>query len=142
MSEISISDFEIDERSNAPIWLQLRNRLIYLISSGRYQAGDKLPTVRELAATLKINYNTVNKVYLSLIHDGYMVSYRGRGTFVNDIKKTRNETQDSPIDSVIDLMIDRCLEIGAPLEDIPNQVARRVACYLETHQEADEGEAK
>ena len=142
MSEISIGDFEIDERSSVPIWLQLRNRLIYLISSGRYKPGDKLPTVRELAVDLKINYNTVNKVYLSLIHDGYMVSYRGRGTFVDDIKKTRNETQDSPIDGVIDLMIDRCVEIGAPLDDITNQVARRVARYKETHPVADEGEAK
>ena len=39
----------IDSDSGIPLWLQLRNRLIYLIASGRFQAGDKLPTVRELA---------------------------------------------------------------------------------------------
>lgn len=133
MTEKDAKELEIDERSTVPIWLQLRNRLIYLISSGRYKAGDKLPTVRELAISLKINYNTVNKVYLSLIHDGYIVSFRGKGTFVDDISKSRNETQSSPADGVIDLMIDRCLEIGVPLDDISNQVAKRVDQYKANH---------
>ena len=39
----------IDDDSGIPIWLQLRNRLIYLITSGYYATGDKLPTVREMA---------------------------------------------------------------------------------------------
>lgn len=133
MGEEYAKELEIDERSTVPIWLQLRNRLIYLISSGRYKPGDKLPTVRELAIALKINYNTVNKVYLSLIHDGYMISCRGRGTFVDDITKTRNETQTSPADSVIDLMIDRCVEIGVPVGDIVGYVAKRVEQYQANH---------
>lgn len=133
-----VKELEIDARSTVPIWLQLRNRLIYLIASGHYKAGDKLPTVRELAISLKINYNTVNKVYLSLIHDGYIVSFRGKGTFVDDISKSRNETQSSPADGVIDLMIDRCLEIGVPLDDIANQVEKRIAQY-KLNREADNG---
>lgn len=133
MTGKDVKELEIDERSTVPIWLQLRNRLIYLITSGHYKAGEKLPTVRELAINLKINYNTVNKVYLSLIHDGYIVSFRGKGTFVDDISKSRNETQSSPADGVIDLMIDRCLEIGVPLDDIANQVARRIEQYKANH---------
>ena len=67
----------IDSDSGIPLWLQLRNRLIYLIASGRFQAGDKLPTVRELAVDLGINYNTVSKVYQDIERDGYIVSKRG-----------------------------------------------------------------
>lgn len=129
----SLDIFSIDESSSMPIWLQLRNRIMYLISSGHFQPGEKLPTVRELAIHLKINYNTVNKVYLSLLHDGYLVSHKGRGTFVRDIKGTKSPTQDSPADNVIDLMIKQCLEVGVPLEDITNQVAKRVARYQESH---------
>ena len=72
----------IDDDSGIPIWLQLRNRLIYLITSGYYATGDKLPTVREMAVDLGINYNTVSKVYQDIERDGYIVSKRGRGTFV------------------------------------------------------------
>lgn len=118
--------FEIDERSSMPIWLQLKNRLIYLISSGHYKKGDKLPTVRDLANTLDINYNTVSKVYLSLLSDGYLVSRRGRGTFVDDISRPNRPLQDSPADNVIDLMVNQCLELGVPLADITNQVLKRV----------------
>ncbi|MEI3231952.1 MAG: GntR family transcriptional regulator [Gordonibacter pamelaeae] len=74
----------IDSDSGIPLWLQLRNRLIYLIASGRFKAGDKLPTVRELAVDLGINYNTVSKVYQDIERDGYIVSKRGKGTFVAD----------------------------------------------------------
>jgi len=127
----SLDIFSIDETSSMPIWLQLRNRIVYLISSGYYAPGDKLPTVRELAIYLKINYNTVNKVYLSLLHDGYLVSHKGRGTFVRDIKGAAATNQDSPADNVIDMMIKQCLEVGVPLEDIPNQVNKRVERFKE-----------
>lgn len=124
---------EIDDSSSTPIWLQLKNRLIYLIMSGYYKPGDKLPTVRDIAVDLKINYNTVNKVYLSLIHDGYLTSRRGKGTFVQDISRSLEPDQDSPADNVIDLAIKQCLDLGVPLDDITNQVARRVLKYRDAH---------
>ena len=69
----------IDSDSGIPLWLQLRNRLIYLIASGRFKVGDKLPTVRELAVDLGVNYNTVSKVYQDIERDGYIGSRRSRG---------------------------------------------------------------
>ena len=77
-----MENFSIDERSGVPIWVQLRNRLVYLIQTGRYQPGDQLPTVHEMAVNLNINYNTVNKVYRSMETSGLIMSKRGRGTFV------------------------------------------------------------
>ena len=50
--------FEIDESSGLPVWVQLRNRFVYLIKTGHYQPGDQLPSVRTLAAEAAINYNT------------------------------------------------------------------------------------
>lgn len=118
--------FYIDESSDMPIWMQLKNRIIYLISSGHFKPGDKLPTVRELAVSLKINYNTVNKVYLSLLHDGYLMSRRGKGTFVNDPVRRGSAIEDSPADAIIDMMVTQCLAAGVPLDDIVNQVSKRI----------------
>ena len=83
--------FEINEKSSIPIWLQLKNRFIYLITSGYYKPGDQLPTVRGLASEISINYNTVNKAYLSLVSDGYLESTRGRGVFVRDLDAEMDE---------------------------------------------------
>ena len=68
--------FQLDDASSIPVWLQLKNRFIYLITSGFYLPGDQLPTVRGLAAEVEVNYNTVSKVYQSLEEDGYIVSKR------------------------------------------------------------------
>ena len=108
----------IDDDSGIPIWLQLRNRLIYLITSGYYATGAQLPTVREMAVDLGINYNTVSKVYINLEHDGYVESVRGRGVFVRDIGKLAADDVQSIADTEIEESIKRCLALGMTLDEI------------------------
>lgn len=116
----------IEEDSGIPIWLQLRNRLIYLITSGAFQAGDKLPTVRELAAQVQINYNTVAKVYRDVERDGYIVSKRGRGTFVSDAYLDNEDAASDVADSLADAFIQQCREAGVPRTEIVELVRRRL----------------
>ena len=116
----------IDDDSGIPIWLQLRNRLIYLITSGYYATGDKLPTVREMAVDLGINYNTVSKVYQDIERDGYIVSKRGRGTFVHDKDRNASETADNAAESLADAFIQQCRELGVPRADIVALVESRL----------------
>ena len=108
--------FEYDESSDLPLWAQLRNRIAYLITTGHFKPGDQLPTVRALASEIAINYNTVNKAYLSLKSDGYIESTRGRGAFVCDpteIDESLNVAEDLFRDC-----IEACLELGLEYEDI------------------------
>ena len=116
--------FQVDEKSGLPIWVQLRNRLQYLIKSGYYEPGEQLPTVRGLAAEVSINYNTVNKAYLSLVADGYIVSTRGRGAFVRDLPAEVEEAQeeDPALGQVLGECIDACLAMGLTLEDIEEKM--------------------
>lgn len=117
----------IDQDSGIPIWLQLRNRLIYLISSGQYAAGDKLPTVREMAVKLGINYNTVSKIYQDIERDGYIKSQRGKGTFVHDGYLKNSESATDEVDSLVDEFISRCREMGVPCSDIVSRVESRLS---------------
>ncbi|WP_239442920.1 GntR family transcriptional regulator [Gordonibacter sp. An230] len=125
-TESKTMQITIDDDSGIPIWLQLRNRLIYLITSGHYRTGDKLPTVREMAVDLGINYNTVSKVYQDIERDGYIVSKRGRGTFVHDRYKSAEETADNAVESLADVFIQQCRELGVPRADIAKLVERRL----------------
>ena len=122
----------IDSDSGIPLWLQLRNRLIYLIASGRFKAGDKLPTVRELAVDLGVNYNTVSKVYQDIERDGYIVSKRGKGTFVVERGPAEAEAAKSEVDFLADECIRQCRELGVPRQDIADLVAGRLAAADET----------
>ena len=118
--------FEIDESSGLPVWVQLRNRFVYLIKTGHYQPGDQLPSVRTLAAEAAINYNTVSKVYQDIERDGYIVSKRGRGTFVHDKYRNASETADNAAESLADAFIQQCRELGVPRAGIVALVESRL----------------
>ncbi|HEU5299669.1 MAG TPA: GntR family transcriptional regulator [bacterium] len=67
-----------------PIARQIAEQLVALIRSGSLAPGDRLPPVRVLAGFLRVNRNTVAKVYAQLERDGWLATTRGRGTFVRE----------------------------------------------------------
>jgi DNA-binding transcriptional regulator YhcF (GntR family) len=73
---------QVDRESGVPIGTQLAWALSERISAGTLKVGDKLPSVRELAAEAGVNVNTVRAVYARLERDGLVRSEQGRGTFV------------------------------------------------------------
>ncbi|MEG0070576.1 MAG: GntR family transcriptional regulator [Raoultibacter sp.] len=115
--------FEVDESSDLPLWVQLRNRLIYLITEGFYKPGDQLPTVRGLASDISINYNTVNKAYLSLMSEGYIVSTRGRGAFVCDLDEEEGGDAHAA-DKLLQDCINACLELGLTYDEIGKRLPK------------------
>jgi GntR family transcriptional regulator len=65
-----------------PIYAQVERSLRAAIAAGRLRPGDQLPTVRELAVELKVNANTIARVYSELERAGVFETRRGVGTFV------------------------------------------------------------
>jgi GntR family transcriptional regulator len=76
--------FTIDETDPTPLYAQLERAIRAAIATGRLRHGDKLPTVRQLAVDLRINANTVAKVYGELERAGVLATRRGVGTFIED----------------------------------------------------------
>lgn len=74
--------FRIDHRSSIPIYLQIVNGVKEAAAKSILDEGDKLPTVRDLAASIMINPNTVAKAYQELEREGIIQTMRGRGTFL------------------------------------------------------------
>jgi len=74
--------FDVNQRSSVPIYQQLVEGVKEAVAKGFLVAGDKLPSVRELAAQITINPNTIAKAYQELEREGIIESLRGRGTYV------------------------------------------------------------
>jgi GntR family transcriptional regulator len=72
----------IDPRDKTPIYAQLERGLRAAMATGRVRPGDQLPTVRQLAVALRINANTVARVYAELERAGAIETRRGVGSFV------------------------------------------------------------
>ena len=63
---------EIDFNSDQAIYMQLRDQIIMGIATSRFQEGDMLPSVRQLADNIGINMHTVNKAYTVLKQEGFV----------------------------------------------------------------------
>ena len=77
--------FAIDSSDPLPIYAQLDRAIRLAVATGKLRRGDRLPTVRQLAVDLRINANTVAKVYAELERSGVVETQRGVGTFVQDV---------------------------------------------------------
>lgn len=123
-----LADFQIDHSSGLPVWIQVKNRISYLIGAGQYVPGDRLPTVRALAVDLDISYNTVNRAYMDLEREGFITTRKGRGTFIADRHEIGAErATDSAVELLIDDMIRACSHAGMNDEDILAMVKARLA---------------
>lgn len=75
---------EVEFRSSVPLNEQIARQVMALIKEGELKAGDQLPTTRELAVKLGINFNTVARAYRTLDQAGIISTQPGRGTFILD----------------------------------------------------------
>src|SRR6267143_1971307 len=75
--------FQVDANHPTPLYAQLERAIRFAIATGKLRIGEQLPTVRQLAVDLRINANTVAKVYAELERAGVLETRRGVGTFVS-----------------------------------------------------------
>lgn len=89
----------LDYRDARPIYAQITDNIRQQILSGVLLAGDKLPSVRELASRLAINPNTIQRAYRELELQGWIVTVGGKGCFVSGIPQTSNAERQPLLES-------------------------------------------
>lgn len=72
----------LDFKADAPIYEQIVEQVRQRIAGGALQPGDQLPTVRQLAAELRVNFNTIARAYRMLDEAGLISTQQGRGTYI------------------------------------------------------------
>ena len=83
---------ELDFRTHIPIYFQIADQIQRRIDAGEFKPGDQLPTVRELAEELEVNFNTVARAYRKLDASGSISTQQGRGTYVIEPDDTSRTT--------------------------------------------------
>ena len=113
--------FNLDLSSRTPIYEQLYNNVVRLISSGALKAGEKLPPVRALACDLSVNPNTVSKAYKLLEQDGYIYSNVGKGSFIADNLNSLEAQKQLALEKLGDAL-SSAVKLGLTREEIQNAV--------------------
>jgi DNA-binding transcriptional regulator YhcF (GntR family) len=85
--------FALDLHTGVPVYRQLIDQVRAGIASGSLNAGNQLPTVRQLAVDLEINPNTVMRAYRELELGGLLETHQGTGTFISDKKPERKTAE-------------------------------------------------
>ncbi len=81
------------QNNGIPIYVQLREHILALIGRSVLKPGSQLPTMRQVAVTLKIDLNTVQRAYAELERDGVLAKLRGVGTFVTETPPSPRNTR-------------------------------------------------
>lgn len=117
----------LNRKSRFPLHMQLKAQLTHLIQAGECPPGSRLPTVRELAGSLRINRNTASRVFAELEREGYLSCVPGRGTFVAPRGAERKSGRLREVLSAIDEVASRAKRLGVSASEFAT------AFYARTH---------
>lgn len=124
-------NLDIDFRSGIPIYVQIIEQVQQLVGSGKLKVGDQLPTVRQLAAELRVNFNTVARAYRMLDDAGIISTQHGRGTYILEqpSAETRRELRQEVLDNLTSAYLSKLSRMNYKPEDISREFERQLAAW-------------
>ncbi len=120
----------VEHSSGVPIYRQIMEQIRYSIARGALDPGDQLPAIRQLSMELKVNPNTVVKAYSELEHGGVVVTRRGMGTFVSEMKvEISMEGKMEIIEKFVERMAVEAVRLGLSEAEIKSIVDKTLSRF-------------
>ena len=113
-------DIEIDFQTHIPIYTQVMQQIKQAIAAEELNPGDQLPTVRQLAAELRVNFNTIARAYRLLDEAGIISTQHGRGTYI--LEQPNAETAERLRRQTLTSLTDRFLSEAKRLGHSPAKI--------------------
>jgi len=119
--------FSLSPSHPMPLYAQLTRAIRFAIATGRLRVGEQLPTVRQLAVELRVNANTVAKVYTELERTGILETRRGVGTFVSarQFAISHREEHEKHLNELVDRFLEEAGAMGFSIDDVLEQLQSR-----------------
>ena len=112
--------------SSRPIYLQIIERVQMDIITGRYQPGDKLPSVRDLAQEAAVNPNTMQKALSELERSGLIYSQRTSGRFITEDKELIHQMKKELAAAEVSAFVAHMKQLGITPEEIRQLLAETI----------------
>ena len=119
----------IDPGASTPIYMQIVERLHSLMVAGKLSPGDQLPPVRQLAETLKINFNTVARAYRWLEEAGLLSMRQGRGTYMLDrpLAALERQQRQENLEQFVQRIVKESRRLGFAMTDVQAALSKHAA---------------
>lgn len=117
----------VDPRSPTPLYEQIASRIRVAVASGELDPGQSLPSVRQLATTLRINPATVVQAYRELETDGFVERRHGAGTFIRDVPSGRKRDERvRKAEELVQRLLDDAARLGVNGSDLRAALDRHI----------------
>jgi len=116
----------LSESSSIPLHLQLKQSIMLNILSGKLESGGKMPSIRSLAKILKVNPNTVAKVYYNLEEDGVLDGKVGSGFTIRDNKRKLDSFKTLLIEEEIKSLLEMAVRLGIGKNELIELIGRTI----------------
>ena len=114
----------VDPTSPLPVYEQIREQIVRMVSAGTLEAGHRLPTIRQLAADLGLAKGTVAKAY-ELLESDAVIDTRGRkGSFVLPSTRRASHDRTAGLAPPIDTLVVVARQLGSTLDEVQAELAR------------------
>lgn len=123
-------------KGGVPIYVQLRDQILRALGEGRLRPGDQMPTMRQVAVTLKIDLNTARRAYDELEAMGAIRLERGRGSFVAQPPDPPSADQHA---AAIDEVARHAIGLAQARGVQPRVLAQRIAALAQSPKETLDG---
>ncbi|TET96123.1 MAG: GntR family transcriptional regulator [Anaerolineales bacterium] len=125
---------ELDFRSHIPIYTQMVDRIKHLVASGVLEPGDQLPTVRQMAAELRVNFNTIARAYRILDEEGVISTQQGRGTYVLEPMppERASRIRSAALEGMTKSFLEHAHQVGFKPEEVSMLLDELIASWRET----------
>lgn len=118
---------QIDPRSPTPLYAQIAARLKLAVASGELRPGEALPSVRQLAARLRVNPATVVQAYRDLETEGFVEMRQGAGTFVREVATDRRAAERAgQAVRLVRQMLEQAGQLGVSTHELTDAIAQEM----------------
>ncbi len=109
---------QLDFKDPRPIYEQIKDKIKELVITGAVETDDKIPSVRELAQTLTINPNTIQKAYKDLEAEGIIYSVKGKGNFIAPLDKSSVDPRRKELLLIIQKTVEELIFLHTPQQSV------------------------
>jgi GntR family transcriptional regulator len=131
---------QLDFRSSQPIYLQIVEQIRQMVVRGELQPGDQLPTVRQLATDLQVNFNTVARAYRLLDEAGLISTQHGRGTYVweKPSDESLQRLRQQGLENQMQHWIQEAMRLGYSVDEIQQALLQQVMNLKESSEHEED----
>lgn len=124
-------EIQIDFRSSMPIYLQIMEQIRQKVANGELKPGDQLPTVRQMATDLRVNFNTIARAYRLLDDDGLISTQHGRGTYIweTPTESERQDIQKHNLETLTRHYLDDASRLGFQADEIADTFWKQLSAW-------------